>query len=121
MNKAWFWFIWALTFLVVNLAAVPIATFALYGIQKGMSIFSVDYMTAVGTFLFSNLITLHILIAGRKRNKKGVVIGTNIAVLQVACLIVFISTISTTAIIFTMMVIIAAAILLVKELRGRRY
>ncbi|KAB7704706.1 hypothetical protein F9802_16125 [Bacillus aerolatus] len=121
MNKAWFWFTWVLTFIVVNLAAVPIAMFALFGTQEGTSIFSADYAVAAGIFLLSNFITLQMLIAGRKDYKKGFLVGLNVAVLQVAGLVVFISTISTAAIIFTMVIIVIAAVLLIQELRRRRY
>lgn len=121
MNKALFWIAWGLAFLVVNLAALPIAVFILYGAEEAASLFSGSFLKVTGLFLLSNLITLQMLIAGRKEHKRGFLIGLNIALLQVIGIVTFISTLSTAAVILTMAILVAAVILLVREVRWRAY
>ncbi|KIL72810.1 hypothetical protein [Bacillus badius] len=121
MNKVWFWIVWGLAFLVTNLSALPIAAFILYGAEADAGIFSVSFMKLIGLFLLMNLITLQMFVAGRKRNKAGFMVGLTVAFLQAASLIVFMSTISTAAVIIAMIVFVAAAVLLVMEIRRRAY
>ena len=121
MNKVLFWFTWGLAFIVLNLAAFPIAAFILYGVREDAGVFSVPFMRVVGLFLLINLITLQMLIAGRKENKRGFGLGLIVAVMQLLGLLIFISTISTGAVVFMMLLFVFAAVLLVKEIRRRRY
>ncbi|OCA80841.1 hypothetical protein [Pseudobacillus wudalianchiensis] len=121
MNKVLFWLSWGLAFLIINLSTLPIAAFILYGPEDEAGVFSTPFIRVVGLFFIINLITLQMFIAGRKENKRGFAVGLSIAVLQVAGIIIFMSTISTTAVLFVMLVLVIAAVLLVKEIRRRAY
>ncbi|KKB38310.1 hypothetical protein [Bacillus thermotolerans] len=121
MSKKWYWFYWGIAFMAVNLAAVPIAVFFLYGIEEGEGLLSADYAMATGTFLVSNFITLYTLLIIRSRDQRHFWIGWNIAALQVIALITFITSLSKVAAILTILLFSIALVLLIKQIRQNRW
>ncbi|MCM3324776.1 hypothetical protein [Cytobacillus kochii] len=119
MNKIIQWIIWSLIIIVVNLSAVLIAMFSLFGTQEGTSIFSLDYAIAIGIILVANFITIQLFFAIRNSHQKGFILGLIVAVLQAFSLYLLINTFLNLSIILIAVSIIAALVLLVIEIKNR--
>ncbi|KEK10908.1 hypothetical protein EP18_14775 [Lysinibacillus sphaericus] len=118
MNKAIQYVIWFLVLIVINLSAIQIASFSLFTTQEGTSIFSLDYLMAFGVIIVTNLITIQLLLAIRKKHQKGFMIGLIVGVLQAISLYLLINTLMLSlSIILSGLAILVATVLLFLEIK----
>lgn len=120
MKKLVYWIIWSLVVITINIGAIPIAAFSLFGTAEGTSIFSVDYLIAFLIVVVANIVTVQLFIAIRNDNKNAFLIGLIIAILQITAIILLINTVSATlCIILAVVSIISAMILLIWTVRNK--
>ena len=65
MKKSMYWIILGLVLVVVNLAAIPISSFSLFGADEGTSIFSIDYLMAFAILVIPNIVTISLFISAK--------------------------------------------------------
>lgn len=118
MKKSIYWVIWSLVLVTINIGAIPIAAFSLFGTAEGTSIFSLDYLIAFSIILLANIISVQLFISLRKQNQKGFLFGLVIAVMEVCSFVLFFNGIADISICLALAAIsvIGALILLIKSL-----
>lgn len=113
MKKLIYWIIWSLVFIVINIEALLIANFSLFGTAEGTSIFSLDYLIAFGIIVLANIISIQLFISSRKQDQKSFLFGLVIAIIQVCAFVILFSKIGIT---LAAISIIGAATLLIKSI-----
>lgn len=117
MKKTMYWIIWGLALIAINIGAVPIAMFSLFGTAEGTSIFSIDYLIAFSIVVLANLISIQLLIALRKQDQKGFLFGLVIAIIEVSSFVLFINSVDfSICIALAAISIVGAIILLIKSI-----
>lgn len=86
-NKKWYWALFVVTVLVVNVFAFPIALFSLFGTAEGTSIFSLDYFIAAGIVLLANAVNIQLFLSLRRGDERLVLAGFLLAALEVLTLL----------------------------------
>ena len=86
MEKSMNWIISSLVLVVINLAAIPISAFSLFGTAEGTSIFSIDYLIAFTILVVPNIVTISLFISAKKENVTEFFIGVGLAIAQVVIL-----------------------------------
>jgi hypothetical protein len=116
MKKTMYWIIWGLALVVINLGAIPIALFSLFGTPEGTSIFSVDYLIAFSIFLLANIVSIQLFIAARRQDMKGFLFGLLLAIIEAISFVLFINTVDFwVCFILAMIGVVGAAVLLIKS------
>lgn len=86
-NKKWYWALFVVTVLVINVFAFPIALFSLFGTAEGTSIFSLDYFIAAGILLLANAVNIQLFLSLRRGDERLVRAGFLLAALEVLTLL----------------------------------
>ena len=86
-NKKWYWALFVVTVLVINVFAFPIALFSLFGTAEGTSIFSLDYFIAAGILLLANAVNIQLFLSLRRGDERLVLAGFLLAALEVLTLL----------------------------------
>lgn len=117
MNKTLQWIIWILALIAINIPTLSFASFALFGTAEGTSIFSIDYLLAVGILIAGNIITVQLFLAIRKNHYTGFLYGLLTAVSQSAGLYLFAVTFATPWLYLTGFSILVAIVLLILQIK----
>ena len=116
MKKTMYWIIWGLALVVINLGAIPIALFSLFGTAEGTSIFSVDYLVAFSIILLANIVSIQLFIAARRQDMKGFLLGLLFAIIEAISFVLFLNTVDFWSCFISAMVgVVGAAVLLIKS------
>lgn len=83
MKKPMYWIILGLVLVVINLAAIPISAFSLFGTAEGTSIFSIDYLIAFAILVIPNIVTISLFVSAKKENVTEFFIGVGLAIVEV--------------------------------------
>ena len=83
MKKSMYWIILGLVLVVINLAAIPISAFSLFGTAEGTSIFSIDYLIAFAILVIPNIVTISLFVSAKKENVTEFFIGVGLAIVEV--------------------------------------
>lgn len=78
-----YWIILGLVLVVINLAAIPISAFSLFGTVEGTSIFSIDYLIAFAILVIPNIVTISLFVSAKKENVTEFFIGVGLAIVEV--------------------------------------
>lgn len=113
MKKSIYWIIWTLVFIVINIEALLIANFSLFGTAAGTSIFSLDYLIAFAIIVLPNIISIQLFISSRKQDQTNFLFGLVIAIIQMCSFVIIFNKIGITLVAIS---IVAAAILLIKSI-----
>lgn len=115
MNKIGQWIVWSLALLAVNIPTISLALFSLFATAEGTSIFSIDYLIALGIILVGNIISIQLFLAIRKKHSRSFVHGLLVAVAQGLGLYLVTLTFNPIWLIVVGISIVLALVLLVKE------
>lgn len=85
-NKKWYWALFVVTVLVVNVFAFPIALFSLFGTAEGTSIFSLDYLIAAGILFLANAVNIQLFLSLLRGDERLVRAGFLLVALEVLTL-----------------------------------
>lgn len=117
MKKSMYWIIWSLAVIVINIGAVPIALFSLFGTAEGTSIFSIDYLIAFSIIALANIISIQLFISARRQEQKGFLFGLVVAVMEACSFVLFLNSISDSITIALAAISVAwAIVLLIKSI-----
>lgn len=118
MNRSiYYWGIWVIALICINLGGIPIALFSLFGTPSGTSIFSLDYFIAFSIFLLSNVSVIQLFFALQKKDQKSFVWGLIFAIIEVCSFIIFMNTTMDfqISLILAIIGVLGAAVLLIKS------
>ena len=82
MKNSMYWLLAGLVVVVINLGAIPISAFSLFGTAEGTSIFSIDYLIAFAILFIPNIVTISLFVSIRKQNVKAFFIGVGLAIVE---------------------------------------
>lgn len=119
MKKSMYWIILGLVLVVVNLAAIPISSFSLFGTDEGTSIFSIDYLMAFAILVIPNIVTISLFISAKKENVTEFFIGVGLAIVEVIAMTSIIFSILESVMLVTVLIVFCAVggiILIVKSI-----
>ena len=78
MNRSiYYWGIWVIALICINLGGIPIALFSLFGTPSGTSIFSLDYFIAFSIFLLSNVSVIQLFFCFTEERSEKFCMGLN--------------------------------------------
>ena len=117
MNRSiYYWGIWVIALICINLGGIPIALFSLFGTPSGTSIFSLDYFIAFSIFLLSNIPVIQLFFALWKKDQKSFVCGLIFAIIEVCSFILFVNSVNfQISLILAIIGVLGAAVLLIKS------
>ena len=90
MKKSMYWMILGLVLVVINLGAIPISVFSLFGTTEGTSIFSIDYLVAFSILFIPNIVTISLFVSAKKENVTAFFIGVVLAIVEVVVMMIII-------------------------------
>lgn len=103
----------------INVGAIPLAFFSLFGTAEGTSIFSIDYLIFTLILVLANLTVVQLFMAIKKDNKRLFAYGLIVAIAEVCFFVLFYNAILNGLffLIGSATIILAALVLLVKSIR----
>ena len=89
MNKTVMIVLTILATVAVNVGAIPLAFFSLFGTAEGTSIFSIDYLIFTLILVLANLIVVQLFMAIKKDKKQLFAYGLIVAIIEVVFFVLF--------------------------------
>ena len=119
MPKFIYHFIWVLILLSVNLCALPVSIYALFTIERGTNITTLDYALAIIILITSNFITFQLFLAIKSHQKKNALFGIIVGVIQIISFILFMQLYEITGIIIFVLAVFASLLLIIKTWKNK--